>query len=34
MLVAFLSVGAVADVSPLAQSGLDEGFGFAVVARV
>jgi hypothetical protein len=32
LLIAFLGVG-VADVSRLAQSGLDEAFGFAVGAR-
>src|SRR5208283_1846954 len=32
LLVAFFGVGVVADISPLAQSGLDEAFGFAVGA--
>ena len=32
MLVAFFGVGVVAGVSPLAEGGLDEAFGFAVGA--
>ncbi len=32
LLVAFFGVGVVADISPLAQSGLNETFGFAVGA--
>jgi hypothetical protein len=32
LLVAFFGVGVVANVSPLAKSGLDEAFGFAVGA--
>ncbi len=32
LLIAFFGVGVVADISPLAQSGLDEAFGLAVGA--
>jgi hypothetical protein len=32
LLVAFFGVGVVADISPLAKSGLDEAFGLAVGA--
>src|SRR6266852_1952776 len=32
MLIAFFGVGVVADISPLAQSGLDEAFGLTVGA--
>src|SRR5713101_7261076 len=32
LLIAFFGVGVVADISPLAKSGLDEAFGFTVGA--
>jgi hypothetical protein len=33
LLIAFFGVGVVAEVSPLAKSGLNKAFGFAVGAR-
>jgi hypothetical protein len=34
MLIAFFGVGIVADISPLAKSGLDEGFGPRILAAI